>query len=120
MKKILYIDDDKINIVLAKRILSKNYEIIDYSSPIEALEFLSKNYVDLILLDIQMPIMNGFEVINFLQNDKNLKNIPVIFVTADDSEETKKLCLEKGAKDFLSRPFIPKVMEEKIESVLLL
>lgn len=108
MKKIVIIDDERLNLVLAQRILSKKYEISAFLSPLEAIEFLKRNSdsVNLVLLDVLMPEMSGFEVMETLQNGKDLKNIPVIFLTADDSEETKIKCEKSGAKCCVAKPFV--------------
>lgn len=108
MKKIVIIDDERLNLVLAQRILSKKYEISAFLSPLEAIEFLKRNSdsVNLVLLDVLMPEMSGFEVMETLQKGKGLKNIPVIFLTADDSEETKIKCEKSGAKCCVAKPFV--------------
>lgn len=111
MHKILVVDDDKMNLILAKKLLEKDYEVFIADSGVNALKILNENSIDLILLDIQMPDMNGFELITKINS---IKSIPVIFLTADRSEETEAQCFEMGAVDFISKPFVPSIMLKRI------
>lgn len=118
MKKIVVVDDDRVNLILARRLLSKEFEILTASSGKEALSVISENNPDLILLDIQMPEMNGFEVIEALKSNKSTCQIPVIFLTADRSVETETKCFEVGAVDYISKPFVPMVMFSRVRRSL--
>lgn len=115
MHKILILDDDRVNILLAKKFLAKDYETETFISPLEALKFLESNTVDLILLDIQMPEMDGFQVMDKLQENPNTKDIPVIFLTADRSERTEEACFKKGAVDYIMKPFVPEIMLQRVK-----
>lgn len=114
MKKILIVDDDRVNLIVAKRLLGTEYEPITVNSGAEALSYLKDNRVDLVLLDIQMPEMDGFEVMEHLKENEETKNIPVIFLTADHREETESKCFELGAVDFISKPFVPVIMQHRV------
>ena len=118
MHKILILDDDRVNIVLAKKFLSSEYEPVPFTSPFEALEYLQENKVDLVLLDIQMPEMDGFQVIDKLRANDVTKDIPVIFLTADRSESTEEACFKRGAVDYISKPFVPEIMLQRIRRCL--
>lgn len=108
---ILVVDDDASNLKMANHILSgEGMRVSLAKSGKEAIEFLDTNHPDLILLDIHMPEMDGFEVMSVIRKNPNSEKIPVIFLTADDDflVETKGLSL--GAVDFVKKPFVPKVL----------
>ena len=104
--KILIVDDEPINVMIANKILQKNgYDTIIAKNGQEALDMTSSNSVDLILLDIMMPAMSGFEVCSKLQQDDKLKDIPVIFLTAVTDKESIVKGFDAGGKDYLTKPF---------------
>lgn len=117
-KVILVVDDDKTNLFLAQNLLSATYNVVSVISGIQALKFVGRRKPDLILLDLFMPEMNGFEVIKKLQEDEETKKIPVIFLTGDSQPSTEIKCLELGAADFIVKPFEPKIMFSRIKRVL--
>lgn len=118
MKHILIVDDNKTNLTIAKNELSKEYQVTPVLSGMQALKVLEKKKVDLILLDVKMPEMDGKETIQKIQKREEWKNIPVIFLTADSAPETEVECLELGADDFLIKPFTPRVMKQRVAHVL--
>ena len=91
MKHLLIVDDDKTNLTMARNALSDVYKITAVLSGEQALRFLNANIPDLILLDINMPEMDGFEVMNAIRQDDRLQYVPVIFLTADTEPETECL-----------------------------
>ncbi|MDD6444768.1 MAG: response regulator [Lachnospiraceae bacterium] len=116
---ILVVDDDVLNLKMAKHILSgSNMRVSCLKSGEEAVEFLKKNSPDLLLLDVHMPGMNGFETISVIREDKNIADIPVIFLTADDDSNTEKKGLEAGAMDFIKKPFVPEVLLLRVRHTL--
>ncbi len=118
MKTLLVIDDDRTNLVSAKTALEDLYKVIAVTSAAQALKFFEKNTADLILLDLNMPEMDGMELFEILKKTENLKDIPVIFLTADSDASTETKCLESGAHDFISKPFVPIVMRTRISRTL--
>ncbi len=106
--KILIVDDVKANLISLKAILEEiddEFEIIEANSGEEALEIVLMHTVDLIILDIQMPIMDGFEVAKFIKSNKLTRDIPIIFLTAAfKSEEFVQKGFELGAVDYLTKP----------------
>ena len=84
----------------------------------EALEFLAKNTVELVLLDVHMPEMNGFEVIRKMKADEKFKQIPVIFLTGDNDRKTEIKGFSEGALDFITKPFIADIMLKRIKRIL--
>ena len=118
MKKIMIVDDDRVNLIVARRLLSKEYETVTVNSGAKALETLETDPADLILLDVQMPEMDGFEVMERLKRDERFCQIPVIFLTADHREETESKCFEMGAVDYISKPFVPVIMQHRVRRSL--
>ena len=108
---ILVIDDDTSNLKMASRILcTEKMRVSCLKSGEDAIKFLQDNRPDLILLDVHMPGMNGFDTIAAIRETKVTADIPVIFLTADDDSNTEKKGLEAGAMDFIKKPFVPEVL----------
>ena len=118
MKHILIVDDNKANLTSAKTALSDIYKTTAVVSGMQALKFLEKNIPDIILLDINMPEMDGFEVMERIQELPDCSNIPIIFLTADSDVETEQRCLDAGALDFITKPFVPAIMRSRIGRIL--
>ena len=117
-RRIMAVDDDIINRMTLEAILSVDYDFISVSSGPEALALLSGQSVDLILLDINMPEMNGFEVLSALQENPQTDSIPVIMLTGDLDQETEVRGIQAGAFDFVHKPFIPTLILRRIERTL--
>lgn len=108
---ILVVDDDTSNLRMASRILSaEQMRVSCLKSGEDALAFLQDNRPDLILLDVHMPGMDGFEALAAIRSGSETADIPVIFLTADDDSSTETRGLEAGAKDFIKKPFVPEVL----------
>ena len=118
MKHILIVDDNKTNLTVAKNELSKEYLVTPVISGFQALQFLEKKATDLILLDINMPEMDGKETMRRIREKKEWAKIPIIFLTADSSPETEAQCLSDGADDFIAKPFVPQVMKSRVSRIL--
>lgn len=118
MKHILIVDDNKENLAAARIVLNDRYKVTAVTMGIQALKFLDNNHADLILLDINMPEMDGFEVMNKIRESTKNNDIPIIFLTADNDAETESKCLESGAVDFIAKPFVPNVMCSRISRIL--
>ena len=118
MYHLLIVDDDKINLTAARIALSDTYKITGVTSGEQGLRFLQNNTCDLILLDINMPEMNGFEVMAKIRENPALSGIPIIFLTADNDPEIESRCLKEGAMDFISKPFVPNVILSRISRTL--
>ncbi len=118
MKKILIVDDDSINCMLAKHALASDYEAVTVNSGKEALLWLEKELPDLILMDIEMPEMDGKTVVKQIKACKAWSKIPVVFLTADSSPITEAECLQCGADDFITKPFVVDVMKRRVAKVL--
>ncbi|MGN0692773.1 MAG: diguanylate cyclase domain-containing protein [Oscillospiraceae bacterium] len=118
MKNILIVDDNKLNLTAARKVLSGDYKVIPVMRGAQALTYLESGECDIILLDINMPEMDGFEVLARIREMEQGKNIPVIFLTADSDSETETRCFKEGAIDFIAKPFVPEVMLSRIGRVL--
>lgn len=118
MKRILLVDDDYMNCVLAEHALAQDYQVDVRHSGKEALAYLEKESPDLILMDIEMPEMDGKEVVRRIKENSKWLNVPVVFLTADSNPMTEAECLSFGADDFITKPFVPDVMKMRVEKVL--
>ena len=115
---ILIVDDNASNLESAQKLLGKEYRIAAAKSGAAALKYLDRNIPDLILLDIIMPEMDGFSLMEKLKADPKLAQIPVIFLTADDDPETETKCFAYGAVDFVKKPFLPNVLRSRVNKTI--
>jgi two-component system sensor histidine kinase/response regulator len=116
---ILIVDDQPQNIELLEvYLIPQGYEIVKASSGEEALEKLVHNKIDLVLLDVMMPKMSGFEVLEKLRADEKTRLIPVVMVTALKETEDRVKALEAGCDDFISKPFDKSELIARIKSLL--
>ncbi len=122
MKKhvILMVDDVELNHMIAREVLKDSYELYEALSAAEGFEILEKIVPDLILLDIVMPGMDGFEMLKLIKANNILKRIPVIFLTADSSPEAEIEGFNCGIADYIVKPFVPTVMKKRIETQIAL
>ena len=119
MKKIiLIVDDDRLTLSTAQKLLGSEYKVVAVNSGKQAFKYLERHMPDLILLDINMPEIDGFEVMAKLQKDARWSKIPVIFLTADRSAETEIKCFGVGACDYIAKPFEPNIMLSRIRSTI--
>lgn len=118
MKTILIVDDNKVSLSAAKTVLNEHYRVITVTHGSQALTFLDKNTCDLILLDINMPEMDGFEVYSKIREKESCADIPIIFLTSDNDAATETRCFETGAIDFIAKPFVPSVILSRVGRVL--
>jgi len=117
--KILVVDDEKDIIELVKYHLEKaGYKVIFTGSGGDALDLAAKQNPALIILDIMLPGLDGFEICRILKRNEITKNIPVIMLTAKTAENDMITGLKTGADDYLTKPFSPKVLVARVETVL--
>lgn len=118
-KKHLYIIDDSRTILkYAEGALIGAYRISLFQSGKDALEKMHEDSPDLVLLDINMPQMDGYTVFRRMKDSAELRKIPVIFLTADTKQESEVMGLEMGAMDYITKPFEPLVMQSRIARIL--
>jgi CheY-like chemotaxis protein len=118
MKTVLIVDDSKINIDVLVGILKTDYKIGVSLNGNDALEFAKKHRPDLILLDIIMPRMDGFEVCRKLKSDPGTREIPVVFISGMDQPGQKQTCLNCGGADYITKPFESREIKTKIHTHL--
>ena len=119
--KILVVDDNEINRMLAKRVLNKyGFEVIEAEGGVDALELLKTRDVDLVLMDVHMPDMSGYEVTMKIReiNDEYFKNLPVIALTASILKEDMSEIYKSGMTDYHVKPFKPEELLQKITKYL--
>ena len=114
-KTILIIDDIEENIdILERQLTTENFNVLTASEGPKGLHMLKKENVDLILLDINMPIIDGITLLSNIKEDKSLSHIPIIMVTANDDVKTALKCLKKGACGYITKPYSLKQIKKKI------
>ena len=118
-KKILIVDDDKINrSIFSRRLEQRGLKVFQRENGLEALDFVKSQEVDLILLDLLMPGMNGIEVLEKIKLVDGYGNIPILIISGLDDPRSIVMCLRRGATDYLSKPVELSVLEIKIASAL--
>lgn len=120
LKHILIVDDVAVNLKTVKLILEGQYRVSFVTSGQQALAFLKKNVFDLpdlILMDIEMPVMNGIETMQKIKEEYGKETIPVIYLTAISDKRTVVECYKNGLSDYIVKPFEADKLIEKIENV---
>jgi diguanylate cyclase (GGDEF)-like protein len=115
---ILVVDDEKANIMTLTHILSDDYTIYAANNGKYAIELAKKHLPDIILLDIIMPDLDGYEVLSILKDTYETKNIPVIFITGLSSSEDEERGLSLGAEDYISKPFSPAIVKLRVRKLI--
>lgn len=117
-KVILVIDDTPDNLFLVTNLLKDLYTIKVANNGEKALKFLDETPVtpDLILLDIMMPVLNGYDVLKKIKENQKLQNIPVVFLTAKSSVEDEKLGFDLGANDYITKPISPPILLSRVKT----
>jgi len=115
MKTIFIVDDNATNLVMAKNALEDSYKTYALPSAAKMFQLLEKITPDLILLDVEMPEMDGYVALSILKSDEKLKSIPVIFLTAKHDPNSEIRGFVIGAIDFISKPFSPPVLIKRLE-----
>ena len=116
---ILVVDDATANLELCKGLLGNEFDVRLAKSGKMAMKSLERIRPDIILLDIEMPIMSGFDVMNEINNNPDYNDIPVIFVTSHATEKLVLKAVEHGIADYVVKPFEATVLRAKIRGVLL-
>ena len=118
--QLLVVDDSEMNREILKEILGKEYRILEACDGEEALKMLEQygTEISLVLLDIIMPKMDGFEVLAYMNRDKWIEDIPVIMISSEGSESYIRRAYELGASDYISRPFDAKVVYQRVINMI--
>lgn len=116
---VLVVDDNEVNRdLLARRLQRQGHAVSVAEDGFQALEMMRSQPFDLVLLDIMMPQMNGYQVLEHLKADEKLRYIPVIMISAVDDIDSIVRCIELGAEDYLSKPFNPVLLKARIGACL--
>lgn len=118
LKKILIVDDEPVNLQVLKQILDNDYQLIFAKSGEKALELAEKQQPDLILMDIMMPVMSGYDTVRVLKKNDSTRHIPVIFVTAMADIEDETLGFDVGAVDYISKPVSAPLVRARVRTHL--
>ncbi len=118
-KTVFLVDDNATNLAVGKAALAEYYKVLTLDSGERLLKVLEKNIPDLILLDIEMPEMNGYDTIKVIKSKKETENIPIIFLTAKSDGDSELKGLSMGAIDYIIKPFSPPLLLKRIEVHLL-
>ena len=119
-KKILIIDDDEMNLKMAEFILKqKFYNVQKAASGMEGLLYLRDNRVDLVLLDLEMPVMSGMKTLEIIRDNAEMADTPVIFLTASSDLNNVVEASKLGIVDYVTKPFLPQVLLQRVEKVFL-
>ena len=117
-EKILIVDDDAVMARTIHRLISENYKSFMAGSGKDAIEYLKKYDADLVLLDVSMPEMDGFETLRRIRQIDGLSELPVLFLTARDDTAVEIECLKAGASDFIKKPVDPGVLKLRVAHII--
>ena len=112
---IFLVDDNPVNLKIGRSILQEHYIVLTIPSGNKLMSVLAKTRPDLILLDVEMPDMSGYDVIRELKARPETEGIPVIFLTGKTDPENERMGRSLGAVDYICKPFSPPLLREKIE-----
>lgn len=115
MKKILVVDDTKSILKMVKFVLGEKYDLYMANSGELALEILERKPIDIVLMDVDMPDMDGIETVRRIRKMENIKDIPVMFFTALATQETVSACMKAGMVDYIVKPYKPEELIERLE-----
>jgi CheY-like chemotaxis protein len=117
----LVVDDSRVNrLVLARQLEGLELEVLEAENGVEALEMLRRNPrdIDLVLLDVMMPELDGYQVLEAMKADEAIRHIPVIVVSGVEELESVVRCIELGATDYLPKPIDPAILRARINASL--
>lgn len=117
-KTILVVDDELTTCFLIENFLSSEYRVITKSSSIEAISLLNDMIPDLIISDIQMPHMDGFDFIKYVRTMGYTKHTPIIMLSGTKKSSERIKCYQLGAQDYLTKPFNPEELKEMVKKNL--
>jgi DNA-binding response OmpR family regulator len=116
--KILIIDDERSIRLLLESFLSKDYDVVSKGDGMEALDWLESNLPDMIVCDVQMPKMNGYQFVEKVRQRGYTKHTPIVMLSGVESSKERVKCYMLGAQDFLAKPFNPEELDEILKKNL--
>ena len=118
-QKILIVDDSKFNRDILKEILGEKYNYLEAENGNQAIQIIGENIgIDLMLLDINMPQMNGFEVLKIMKRSQCIEETPVIMISSEESVDTMREAYEMGITDYITRPFDSVIVKKRVQNTL--
>ena len=119
-RSLLIVEDNELNREMLRAMLEDRYKVFQAENGKEGLEVLQDHYRDisLIILDVQMPVMNGYEFLNAVKDDDLFKEIPIIVATGSSDVEEEERCLELGATDFVIKPYKGNIVLKRISNII--
>lgn len=117
-ERILVIDDDIVNLKIAEHVLEKDYNVTCAKSGMEGIDILKSNDIDLVLLDLYMPDMNGMDVLAKIREDASISSVKVVILTSSGMKTDVTEAIQLGALDFIKKPFFPTEFLDRIKKVL--
>jgi two-component system chemotaxis response regulator CheY len=120
-KTVLIVDDSptfRTMVSFALKKISNFEKEIQAADGLEAMDALAKNHVDLVICDVNMPNMNGLEVVKQIKSDEKLKAIPVIMLTTEGKDDDRERAVKLGASSYLSKPFKPQDLKAEIDKLI--
>lgn len=118
-QKILIVDDSEFNRDMLKEILGETYNYLEAENGNQAIQMIGENIgIDLMLLDINMPQMNGFEVLEIMKRSQCIDETPVIMISAEESVDAMRKAYEMGITDYITRPFDSVIVKKRVQNTL--
>ena len=118
-QRVLIVDDSPFILRMLTFLLRKeSMDVLAATNGVEALETMQAHRPDLVFLDVMMPEMDGFDVLQTMKHDEGLKDIPVIMITAKGQETDRHRAEDLGVDDFITKPFSPSILSRKLHSLL--
>ena len=118
-QKILIVDDSKLNRDILKEILGETYNYLEAENGNQAIQMIGENIeIDLMLLDLNMPQMNGFEVLKIMKRSQCIAETPVIMISSEDAVDTMRKAYELGITDYITRPFDSVIVKKRVQNTL--
>ena len=118
-RQMLIVDDEEVNRIILSGVFEDEYEILEASNGQEANEILQNNHnIALILLDIVMPVLNGFGVLNYMRDNDLLEKIPVILITSEEALDSDDQAYSYGVADVMHKPFYPHIVQRRARNII--
>ena len=119
-RTLLVVEDNELNREILCELLADDYKTLEAENGLIGLQILQEHYqeISLVLLDVQMPVMDGYEFLETVRKDPLLNSVPIIVTTGSERQDEEEICLKLGASDFVSKPYNPNVVRSRINSII--
>lgn len=115
MEQIVIIDDDRVTLEILFNLLCEEYKVLTFDNPIDGHEYIKSNAPSIVLLDINMPQINGIELCQQIKQDSSMKYTSVLFLTSLDSQSDEQAGLEAGAVDYITKPLCLPIIKNRVK-----